>query len=72
MAARDPIRRDDESMTSNGFARSAEPFADAQTDESAVGFAPVRPLGGRRINFLAWGLAGVTGLVLWAIIIKLA
>jgi hypothetical protein len=70
MVTRDPIRRDPEPMSSDGFARSADAFADVRRIDSVADFAHVRPLGGKRINFLAWTLAGMTGLALWAVILK--
>jgi hypothetical protein len=58
-------------MSSDGFARSADVFVDARRIDSVADFAHVRPLGGKRINFLAWTLAGMTGLAMWAVILRL-
>jgi hypothetical protein len=68
MIGDDPTPKGNEPMTPEMLARAAQhphaaiPAADA---------LPGRPVEGRRISFVAWGLAGVTGVALWAIILKL-
>ncbi len=60
----------DKPMTNDPLARSAAPPEPARP----VGMpeaAPLRPLGGRRISFLAWGLAALAGLAIWVLIFKL-
>jgi hypothetical protein len=60
-------------MKRNGLARSADVFAESALPETASAESThTRPLGGRRISFVAWGLAGVAGIAIWALIIRLA
>ncbi len=69
-----PILKGDEPMKPDGLARSGDLIADDPAHGSAL--APdvtpnVRPLGGRRISFLAWSLAGAAGIAIWTLIIRL-
>lgn len=68
------ILKGDEPMKPDGLARSRDLVA----DDPAQGPAPlpdvtpsVRPLDGRRISLLAWALAGVAGIAIWTLIIRL-
>ncbi len=63
-----PTDKGTDPMTPEALARAAS--IAAATDQ--VHAAPVRSLGGRRISFLAWGIAGLAGVALWALIIRLA
>jgi hypothetical protein len=72
-----PIIKGDEPMKADGLARSGDLIANAPAQDavpapvdSAVVTPNVRPLGGRRISFLAWGLAGIVGIAIWALIIR--
>ncbi len=58
-------------MTHDAFPRSADPIEGA-LPIGTPGVTPhVRPLGGRRISFLAWGLACLAGILIWTLIFKL-
>lgn len=61
-------------MKTDGLARSGDMIADAPKPGrpgEAMPSAPARPLGGRRISFLAWGLAALAGILIWALIFRL-
>jgi hypothetical protein len=65
-------------MKADGLARSGDLIANPPAHDavqgpvdSAVATPNVRPLGGRRISFVAWGLAGGAGIAIWALIIRL-
>lgn len=69
MIGDEPTPRDTESMSNEPLARSALTPAsgDPLVQENA---APDRPVEGRRINFLAWGIASVAGIAMWVLILK--
>jgi hypothetical protein len=75
MIGDDATGRDSESMTPEPTAPealhiSASPFADTNTRRPAdMPWSDVPA--GRRISFTAWGVAGIVGIVLWMVIIKL-
>jgi hypothetical protein len=75
MIGDDPTGKDNEPMTPepitpDALRRAAVPFTD--TDAGRPAEMPwSRVPAGRRISFTAWGVAGVVGIVLWAVIIKL-
>jgi hypothetical protein len=61
-------------MKPDGLARSRDLITDdpAHGPALAPDVAPhVRPLGGRRISLIAWSLAGVAGIAMWTLIIRL-
>jgi len=59
-----------EPITPEPLNRAAVPFSD--TDVRRPADAPwARVPAGRRISFTAWGVAGVVGVVLWVVIIRL-
>jgi hypothetical protein len=57
MIGDNPTPEDKDSMAYDPLAKSAAA-------------APGRPVEGRRINFLAWGIAGVAGVAMWVLILK--
>ncbi|HLZ79890.1 MAG TPA: hypothetical protein VKQ09_11190 [Sphingomonas sp.] len=57
-------------MTHDALPRSADPI-DSVPISAPSATPQLRPLGGRRISFLAWGLAGLAGIAIWALIFKL-
>lgn len=70
-AADEPTTKRDSPMTHDALPRSADAIeAPRPIGTPGIGATP-RPLGGRRISFLAWGLAGLAGIAIWALIIKL-
>ena len=73
-----PILKGNEPMKSDGLVRSGDVIPNSQPHDSArqesidpVAPANVRPLGGRRISFAAWGLAAVAGIAIWTLIFRL-
>ncbi|WP_157602414.1 hypothetical protein [Sphingomonas sp. PR090111-T3T-6A] len=61
-------------MKPDGLARSGDVIPNSPAGQASIdsGTSPnVRPLGGRRISFVAWGLAGVVGIAIWTLIIRL-
>lgn len=64
-----PTPKDNEPMTPDMLARTAAPLHPSAPTNHAL---PGRPVEGRRISFVAWGLAGLAGIAMWAIILKLA
>jgi len=73
-----PILKGDEPMKPDGLARSGDVIPNSPAHDSArqasidsVASPNVRPLGGRRISFVAWGLAGVMGIAIWTLIFRL-
>lgn len=70
MIGDDPTGNDNEPMIPEILQRSATPFPD--TDIARPADLPwSRVPAGRRISFTAWGVAGVVGIVLWVVIVKL-
>lgn len=69
--AQEPTTKRDSPMTHDALPRSADALEGARPVD-APDFAPSpRPLGGRRISFVAWGLAGLAGIAIWVLIFKL-
>jgi len=66
-----PVKKSADSMHESGLPRSADSFGNPHAFDPPAEAPAVRPLGGQRISFVAWGLAGVVGLVLWVLILKL-
>ena len=68
MVGEDPIQNGKErAVDSRSCAEGAMPDVRANGAPAA---AP-RPLGGRRISFVAWGLAGLVGIALWILIFEI-
>jgi hypothetical protein len=70
MIGDEPTPKDSEPMTTEPMARSAS-FAPHAAPIAPGHAMPGQPIEGRRINFLAWGLAGVVGVAMWVVILKL-
>jgi len=69
--APEPTTKRDSPMSHDALRRSADPLDGTQPVETPEFASPPRPLGGRRISFLAWGLAGLAGIAIWVLIFKL-
>lgn len=61
----------DPSMTHDALPRSTDPIDGARPVDTPGAAPQLRPLGGRRISFLAWSLAGLAGIAIWTLIFKL-
>ena len=70
MIGDDPTEKDSEPMIPEALSRSAAPYTHVDAPFPAD-LPSARVQGGRRISLTAWGLAGVAGVVLWVVIIKL-
>ena len=72
MVGEDPIQQGQEHVIGDSRARGegAMPETRTQGAPAAPAAAP-RPLGGRRISFVAWGLAGLAGIALWILIFEI-
>lgn len=71
MIGETPIDKGNESARIDGVPRATSAVSDAHGPEAAAPVAVPRPLGGRRISFAVWGLAGVAGIGLWVLLFKL-
>ncbi len=69
MIGDDPTGKDSEPMIPEALNRSAS-FSDTDTHRPAD-LPWSRVPTGRRISFAAWGIAGVVGILLWVVIVKL-
>jgi len=71
MIGDEPTPKDTESMSNEPLARSALTPAVGDPLAHQGNAAPAdRPVEGRRINFLAWGIASVAGIAMWVFILK--
>ncbi len=61
----------DKPMPNDPLTRSAAPLEPARQIGTPETAPRLRPLGGRRISLLAWGLAALAGLAIWVLIFKL-
>jgi hypothetical protein len=71
MTGEDPIQNGKEPVIADTLSRAEGPMPEVRTHGTPI--APVaapRPLGGRRISFVAWGLAGLAGIALWILIFE--
>jgi hypothetical protein len=67
-----PIEKGEDPVKVEGLPRVGGTMADVPVaPASTTPAATPRPLGVRRISFTAWGLAGATGVALWALIFKI-
>jgi hypothetical protein len=67
MVGEDPKGK--EPVTADSLSRAERPMPEVRT-HGAPAAAP-RPLGGRRISFVAWGLACLVGIALWILIFEI-
>ena len=67
----DPIMKRDKPMSHDPLVRSAAPIEPVQPIGLPEAAPQLRPLGGRRISLLAWGLAGLASIAIWALLFKL-
>ncbi len=72
MNGEDPIQKGKESVIADSLSRAEGPMPEARAHGAPAtpGAAP-RPLGGRRISFVAWALAGLVGIALWILIFEI-
>lgn len=70
-AAHEPTTKRDTPMTHDALPRSADALEGARPVGAPEVTPPLRPLGGRRISFVAWGLASLAGIAIWVLIFKL-
>jgi len=68
MIGDEPPPKGTDSFSNEPLARST--LSPAESPLVSGGTAPERPVEGRRINFLAWGIAGVVGVAIWVLILK--
>jgi hypothetical protein len=72
MTAEDPIQNGKEPVIADTLSRAEGPMPEVRTHGgSPAPAATPRPLGGRRISFVAWGLAGLAGIALWILIFEI-
>jgi hypothetical protein len=69
MVGEDPIQTGQEPVIADALARAEGAMPEGHAH--GVPAAAPRPLGGRRISFIAWGLAGLAGIALWILIFEI-
>lgn len=69
MVGEDPMQQGKEPVIADALSRAEGAMPDAHAHGAPT--AAPRPLGGRRISFVAWGLACLAGIALWILIFEI-
>lgn len=69
MVGKDPVQVRKEPVIGDNLPRAEGELPDVHAHVAPA--ASPRPLGGRRISFVAWGLAGLAGIALWILIFEI-